>query len=456
MKGLTEKDLQILQHYAAEGNRVLYFNYLAALEGVDKYPAMALGVGNNDSLAGQIANRHVAGFVARQQSEHGSQHPDRTDMTERDWEQFGIELIRQDLERRQFHMRRGDAHLALNLPGEDVKLSHERAFEKYELDPRAWTPQAAMEAVLAAHGEKAMQAYWEMQLDGGLLNMGAWRAGETMVRNTLERGWWDGGIANLGLVAHGSATLLSQGADPTLSYQDPNRIVLAGSLYQHTDQGWMLATRDNAFKDGLPHDRLHPLADPALREVLDDTRQLRLEKQQLRQDYHPDDPNRGRPLQPSADLGEEQKLELEHRLLAQTQRHPANPDHPAHALYTQTRAGVEQLDAQAGRVFDVRSENMTLALTAQACTAGLTRVDAVLLSCATAEAAAAARVFAVQGAPQDPAHCRTHLPTAQACQQPGGQSLALLEQASEQQQQARAQEQLQAQAPQQAPARQMA
>ena len=54
-------------------------------------------------------------------------------------------------------MRRGDAHLALNLPGEDVKLSHERAFEKYELDPRAWTPQAAMEAVLAARGEKAMQ-----------------------------------------------------------------------------------------------------------------------------------------------------------------------------------------------------------------------------------------------------------------------------------------------------------
>ena len=110
---------------------------------------------------------------------------------------------------------------------------------------------------------------------------------------------------------------------------------------------------------------------------------------------------------------------------------------------------MEQLDAQAGRVFDVRSENMTLALTAQACTAGLTRVDAVLLSCATAEAAAAARVFAVQGALQDPAHCRAHLPTAQACQQPGGQSLALLEQAGEQQQQARAQEQLQAQAQEQ-------
>ena len=57
MNGLTEKDLQILEHYAAEGNRVLYFNYLAALEGADKYPAMALGVVNNDSLAGQIANR---------------------------------------------------------------------------------------------------------------------------------------------------------------------------------------------------------------------------------------------------------------------------------------------------------------------------------------------------------------------------------------------------------------
>lgn len=136
-----------------------------------------------------------------------------------------------------------------------------------------------MEAVLAARGEKAMQEYWEMQLDGGLLNMGIWRAGETMVRNSLERGWWDGGIANLGLVAKGWETVVAQGVDPTLNYQNPDRIVLGGSLYQHTNQGWMLATRDNAFKDGLPHDRLHPLSDPALREVLDDTRQLRLEKQ---------------------------------------------------------------------------------------------------------------------------------------------------------------------------------
>lgn len=423
---------------------------------MDKYPAMALGVVNNDSLAGQIANRHAAGYVARQQSEQGSKYPDRPDMTERDWEQFGIELIRQDLERRQHHFKEGAAHLALNLPGKDVMLSHERAFDKYELDPRAWTPQAAMEAVLAARGEKAMQAYWEMQLDGGLLNMGVWRASETMRRNSLDRGWWDGGIANLGLVAKGWETVVAQGVDPTLNYQNPDRIVLGGSLYQHTNQGWMLATRDNAFKDGLPHDRLHPLADTALREVLDDTRQLRLEKQQLRQDYHPDDPNRGRPLQKSADLGEEQKLELEHRLLAQTPRHPANPDHPAHALYTQTRAGVEQLDAQAGRAYDVRSESMTLALTAQACVAGLSRVDAVLLSCETTDAPATARVFAVQGAPQDPAHCRAHLPTAQACQQPGGQSLALLEQAGEQQQQAREQELLQAQTQQQATAKQMA
>ena len=124
-------------------------------------------------------------------------------------------------------------------------------------------------------------------------------------------------------------------------------------------------------------------------------------------------------------------------------------------LYQQILQGVHQLDAQAGRAYDVRSENMTLALTAQACAAGLTRVDAVLLSCATADAPAAARVFAVQGAPQDPAHCRAHLPTAQACQQPGGQSLALLEQASEQQQ-AREQELLQSQTQQQATARQMA
>ena len=117
---------------------------------------------------------------------------------------------------------------------------------------------------------------------------------------------------------------------------------------------------------------------------------------------------------------------------------------------------MEQLDAQAGRAYDVRSENMTLALTAQACAAGLSRVDTVLLSCETTDAPAAARVFAVQGERENPAHCRAHLPTAQACQQPGGQSLALLEQAGEQQQQTREQELLQAQTQQQTAARQMA
>ncbi len=115
-----------------------------------------------------------------------------------------------------------------------------------------------------------------------------------------------------------------------------------------------------------------------------------------------------------------------------------------------------QLDAQAGRAYDVRSESMTLALTAQACAAGLSRGDTVLLSCETTDAPAAARVFAVQGERENPAHCRAHLPTAQACQQPGGQSLAQLEQAGEQQQQAREQELLQAQTQQQATARQMA
>ena len=75
MNALTQQNLEILEYYATKGNRVLYFNYRASLEGVDNYPAMGLGVVNNDSMAGQIANRHAADFVARQQSEHGSRPP---------------------------------------------------------------------------------------------------------------------------------------------------------------------------------------------------------------------------------------------------------------------------------------------------------------------------------------------------------------------------------------------
>ena len=44
MSGLNQKDVDILRGYADQGNRELYWNYLAQKPGNDGYSLLALGV----------------------------------------------------------------------------------------------------------------------------------------------------------------------------------------------------------------------------------------------------------------------------------------------------------------------------------------------------------------------------------------------------------------------------
>jgi hypothetical protein len=45
--------------------------------------------------------------------------------------------------------------LALNLPGKDVMLAHDRAFERHELDPNCWTPRVLLQAAEQKSGPEA-------------------------------------------------------------------------------------------------------------------------------------------------------------------------------------------------------------------------------------------------------------------------------------------------------------
>ena len=63
MSGLSKKDLAILAHYAKEGNRVLYWNYLAQIPGNDGYGLLALGVVRNDNIPGTVANTYAHASV---------------------------------------------------------------------------------------------------------------------------------------------------------------------------------------------------------------------------------------------------------------------------------------------------------------------------------------------------------------------------------------------------------
>jgi putative chitinase len=95
--------------------------------------------------------------------------------------------------------------------------------------------------------------------------------------------------------------------------------------------------------------------------------------------------------------------------------------HPDNALYQQAVKGLEQLGPQA---FKNRHEleNAAGATVFEAKASGLTRIDHVLQS------TNGTGLFAVQGAPNDPAHNRVHLDKAQAAAEPMEKSTAQVQQ----------------------------
>lgn len=128
MSGLTDKDIRVLSSYAKEGNRELYWNYLAQLPDNDGYGLLALGVVRNDSLPGRVANSFATAVAEQQATLFGNEK--NVAFTERRQETFGQELIRNDLAERRSWMEAGRPDLALNLPYTSTLKSHDVSFEK--------------------------------------------------------------------------------------------------------------------------------------------------------------------------------------------------------------------------------------------------------------------------------------------------------------------------------------
>ncbi|WP_434988969.1 XVIPCD domain-containing protein [Xanthomonas melonis] len=120
---------------------------------------------------------------------------------------------------------------------------------------------------------------------------------------------------------------------------------------------------------------------------------------------------------------------------------PSQPGHPDHAMYQQIKGGVQKLDTEHGRQWDASSERMTASLLALAKEEGMSRVDHVVLNNPTSKLAGGERVFVVQGALNDPAHQRAHMPTVDAVQTPEIQSFDRLQAINQIQAQAREQQQ---------------
>lgn len=174
-----------------------------------------------------------------------------------------------------------------------------------------------------------------------------------------------------------------------------------------------------------------PVTNTWLLEQLNDAREVRLERQQLRSQFHPDDQNQHRPIKESPSLLTDAGPDLD----------PRDPFHPRHALHQQCVAGVQSIDARLGKPWDAHSECMAASLTTLAARSNLDRVDHALLSEQGTRAAPGEYVFVVQGDLNDPAQRRAHMPTAEAIATPPEQSFQQLAHVDQTRSQEQAQQQ---------------
>lgn len=412
--GLDANDLKILETYALDGNRELYFNYLAQKQGNDGYGLLALGVVRNDNAPGATANT----FADRQA------RADNVHFNEKEWQVFGVDLMQRDIERRQYWLEQQKPELALNLPVRDVQKAHDDAFRVRHIHPSAWTPYKLLEAARRYGSEPEAEAVWTMLLDNS--RRGLDRSTET-VELVLYK--YHGLIDDPDGYLLDMAEARKQHGLRPVANTDPYSILYNGRMHHHREgDGWVEElTRRTALPFGavpVPGPGItvgtRAVTDPITLKELDEARDVRLQRETLRQQFHPDDPNRDRPILRSPWLiGDGQPAQPAPQEAGRL--HAAAdftaPHHPRHALWQQCCEGVRALDAAAGKPWDAHSACMAGSLTALAAASGLDRVDHVLLSQRGAECAHGEYVFVVQGRLDDPAHLRAHMPTVAAITQ---------------------------------------
>jgi hypothetical protein len=276
---LSARDIKVLKYYAKTGNRELYWNYLAELRGNDGYGRLALGVVRNDNMPGVTANTYAQNFAR----EH-----DGKILTEREWDSFGVDLIRQDLALRQAAFVKGDTVGALNLTGKKVEEAHDRAFGDIGIDPNAWTPRKLLEAARnhGPDGAEKSEAIWKNMLDNDLA--GAKRGAATLGDMARAAGLSVAERATYG--ADMAAAWSSAIGDR--SHLDPNVIGRNDHFYGRDRNGdWTEFTTAQPTL-GPPVNEMTDVQDPEVLRELEDTHRLRMERQAARKDFHPDDPGR--------------------------------------------------------------------------------------------------------------------------------------------------------------------
>lgn len=364
MAGLTTQDMAILKHYAIEGNRELYWNYLAQTPGNDGYGLLALGVVRNDNMPGALANQYA---------QNQAQSVNGVRMSERQWDTFGQDLMRRDYEFRKEHFEKGDVEQALNLPVKDVQRVHDGSFRDAGITPDAWTPRPLLEAARRHGGEAAAEGVWQTMLDSQA--MGTKRLVSTLA-DTAYR-YNDEGLPAARYV--GQLTLATAAASQTLPNTNPDQI---GSVPLHHDfdarEGAWYSVNSVAAGMGA-WNAIRRETDPARIRELNDTRALRQEVQERARDFHPLDPHRTLARSPKtlADASMTQDSEGK-RVAAQVSATSADAhEFSLHAknLLNDSQQQIWQLSQRLGLPWDQGMDNTVAAIAHHARADGLTGIN---------------------------------------------------------------------------------
>lgn len=295
MSGLNKQDIEILGFYLKNDNRELYWNYLAHKPGNDGYGVLALGVVRNDNMPGAVAN-HFADAEAKRAG---------VDLSERGWNEFGIDLMKRDLKVRAAYVEGGKSDLALNLPAKDVMRVHDDAFIQAKIPVNAWTPR---EYLQAAHREGEREAgphatSAQRQTGGGREMETAWDGMLNNIRLGVDRGattmWGTSYQYNdekLGAFNYTKRMATAYAlASVDRGNTDPD-VIGANTVYheRQANGSWMFTSEGPEYGPAFmaPNELQseHLERNPQRLRELEDTHRLRLEIQELRKDFHPRDP----------------------------------------------------------------------------------------------------------------------------------------------------------------------
>ncbi len=348
MSGLSQEDIKVLTFYADRDNRELYWNYLAKKPGNDGYGELALGVVRNDNMPGAVANA-FADAEAKRAGVH---------LSERGWNTFGVDLMERDLKLRATYVERGRGNLALNLPAKDVMQAHDDAFTNVKIPVKAWTPREYLQAAhregereagpratpaqREAGGTREMESAWTGMLNN--VHLGVDRGAKTIVGTSYqyndEQLGAAGYTARMGL-AYAAAAVSRPNTDPDL--------IGASTVYHQRgrDGRWSLVSEGPeygpAFMSPSEMRSESPERNPQRLRELEDTRQLRLEVKDRRDDFHPLDTNHSikrspRTLAESEPLGDGVRVAAAAPELNQRRPEPLQDAPPAAAREQHARA----------------------------------------------------------------------------------------------------------------------